>query len=153
MQELSSSLGFAFDCFSHSLSFQLPKNGAEELSYQRCHARNSSQCKGSCLQRSGAIAFACDGALSRAVPGTGKVNVEAGEELLTVSFFPYSETSQFTYWCNVSWSHLILSQVHGTGDFPNKANEMSGKFTCAFFMSTAHLLDHPTYPEVEGLDI
>lgn len=114
---------------------------------------NPSHCKWPCLQSPAAIAFACGGTQIGALLGTRKVNIGGGEELLTGTLCPYSEMGEFTRWCHPSLSHIIISEIHRRGDFPKNVKKMSEKFTCVFCMSTAYLLDHPAYPEVEGLDL
>lgn len=74
-------------------------------------------------------------------------------ELLTVTLFPYSETDGFTHWCNPSRSHMMFSEIHKRRDFPKNANKIAEKFTHAFCMTSASLLNHPAYPELEGLDL
>lgn len=61
----------------------------------------------------------------QAFPGTGRVKVGGGVELLTVTLFPYSGTDGFTHWCNPSWSHMMFSEIHRRGDFPKNANKIS----------------------------
>lgn len=111
VKELSSSLSVAFGHFAHSLCCQVPKNGVQELDYQRCHAVNPSHCK----WPSYALPLGQNG-------------------------------------CKPSWSHIKLPEIHRRV-FPWNTNKMSEKFTCAFCMSTACLLDHLAYPEVNGLDL
>lgn len=89
----------------------------------------------------------------RAPPGTRKGAVGCREELLAVLFFLCSDMGKFTHWRNFSWTHIRLSEIHRRGDFPKNAAKMSEKFTPAFCLSPAHLMDHLACPEMESLGI
>lgn len=84
-----------------------------------------------------------------ALPGTGKVKVGGGVELLTFTLFSYSETNRFTQWCNPTWSHMMFSEMHRRGDFPKNANQIR-EIHMYILHGLCFSLESPSLSRIEG---